>query len=160
MLCVDDEPEVLEAVERDLSPLENQFPLEIASSTSEAREVLKKIAEKGDELGIIFCDHVMPVETGVELLKSMEQDELWQKTRKVLLTGQASHEATIEAVNKGGLDHFVAKPWTQEELIYVAKEQLTEFIIRTDKDPMPYLASLDAAKLSAAVYRKGIITDS
>ncbi len=160
MLCVDDEAEVLEAVERDLSSLENQFPLEIASSAAEARAVLKKIVDSGDELGVIFCDHVMPDETGVELLTAMEGSDAWAQTRKVLLTGQASQEATIEAINRGGLDHFVAKPWTKENLINVARAQLTEYVIRTDRDPLPYLASLDAAKLSAAIYRKGIITDS
>ncbi|MCF3651492.1 response regulator [Synoicihabitans lomoniglobus] len=160
IMCIDDEPDVLEAVERDLSTLEHLFPLETASSAAEARTVLQRIADAGDEVGAVFCDHVMPAETGVELMRWISQQEPWKLTKKALLTGQAGLEATINAVNQGGLDYYVAKPWTKESLIEVAKRLLTDYIIETGKDPMRYITSLDTVRLVEAVRSKGIMSDT
>jgi len=160
LLCVDDEPEVLEAVERDLSALEDRFPLEIARDAAETRETLERIAADGDEVGAIFCDHAMPGETGVELLKWMNAQERWKPTRKALLTGQAGLEATVEAVNQAQLSHYVAKPWTRNGLLSVAKRLLTRYILDTKKDPTPYLRYLDPIELAEATRRGGLISDA
>lgn len=160
ILCVDDEPEVLEAVERDLAVLEDVFPLETSASASEAREALDRIQGAGGEVGVVFCDHVMPKETGVELLQWMKQQETWAKSRTSLLTGQAGLDATVTAINEAGLDHYVAKPWSRDELVGVAKKLLTDYVIETEKDPLPYLSSLDAARLAEVMRSKGIVSDS
>ena len=159
MLCVDDEAEVLEAVERDLSALEDKFPLETASSVEEAKTVLASIEKRGDELGVIFCDHVMPDVTGVEFLVWMENSEEWKKTRKTLLTGQAGQDATVTALNEAGLDYYIAKPWTKEKLHDVAKSQLTQYVIETGKDPLEYMAVLDAQALANVMHDHGLVSD-
>ncbi|MEM9159703.1 MAG: response regulator [Verrucomicrobiota bacterium] len=159
ILCVDDEPEVLEAVERDLSELEDDFPLEIASSAIEAKKVLERVSSRGDEVGVIFCDHVMPEVTGVEFLTWMRKSEEWNATKKALLTGQAGLEATVDAVNNAGLDRYVSKPWVRESLVGTARSLLTDYVIQTNKELMPFLMSLDTEKLSEAIHSKGLAGD-
>lgn len=160
ILCIDDEPEVLEAVERSIAPLEKYFPIDTADSADDAREVIREILDDGDHIGVVLCDHVMPGENGVDLLIELGQKAATAKTRKVLLTGQAGLDATILAVNKAGLDHYVAKPWNSAELVETVRTQLTEFVISTGMDPLPYMQSLDSAKISEAIRKNGLVTDS
>ncbi|MBK1876177.1 response regulator [Pelagicoccus mobilis] len=160
ILCVDDEADVLEAVERDLATMEEVFPLEIASSADEARQVLERIDAQGAELGLIFCDHVMPKETGGEFLSWLDGQPQWKRSRKALLTGQAGLEATVSAINNAGLDFYVSKPWTQEGLLQAAKRLLTDYVISRNIDPLPYMSILDATRLAEHSYKRGLISDT
>lgn len=159
ILCVDDEPEVLEAVERDIAQLEDDFPLETAESAGDAREVMNQIYQNGHRLGLILCDHIMPGDTGVDLLIEMRNNERTQHTRRVLLTGQAGLEATIQAVNAGKLNHYIAKPWSPDNLLSVARDQLTEYIIQTGINPLPYMQQLNSQRLAEVMHKRGLISD-
>lgn len=143
IVCVEDEPDVLDAVVRELEPLEDLFPVEAAANAEEARELLEALAGRGDEVGVIFCDHIMPGETGVDLLISLQGDDRWRHTRKVLLTGQAGLDATVKAVNDADLSHYVAKPWDDQELVTVAQREMSRYVVERDLNPMPYLKGLD-----------------
>ena len=160
IVCIDDEPDVLEAVERDLATMESRFPLETASSAHEAREIIQRIAKARDEVGVVFCDHIMPRETGVEFMRWLVVNSPWPAIRKALLTGQAGLEATIAAVNEGQLDYYVAKPWTRETLLGVAKNLLTDYVIATEKDPLRFMEVLDAARLSEAMRARRYYADT
>jgi CheY-like chemotaxis protein len=153
ILCVEDEADVLDAVVRELEGLENTFPVEAAADAAEARALLEEIDQRGDSVGLIFCDHIMPGETGVDLLVALQGDDRWRETRKVLLTGQAGLEATVKAVNEAELSHYIAKPWDVEELATVARRELTEYVKARDLNPMPYLKELDAAALGDQLRR-------
>lgn len=142
ILCVDDEPDVLDVVVRELSVLEDVFPIETAASSAEAREVMERIHANGDALAVIFCDHIMPGENGVELLVEMSRDERFRESRNVLLTGQAGLEATVKAVNEANLAHYIAKPWDKGELVRVAREQLSRYVAARKLNPLPYLRHL------------------
>lgn len=143
ILCVEDERDVLDAVVRELEPLEDVFRIEAAENAAEARELLINIRERGDETAVIFCDHIMPGETGVDLLVDLQQDDRWRRTRKVLLTGQAGLEATVKAVNQAELAHYIAKPWEGDEILQVAKREIALYLKARDLNPMPYLRHLD-----------------
>lgn len=143
ILCVDDEPDVLDVAVRELAPLEDIFPIETAANAAEARECMERLHRDGSGLGVIFCDHIMPGEAGVDLLVYMAGHERWKSTRKVLLTGQAGLDATVKAVNQAELAHYVAKPWDKDELLHVARRQLTLYIADRRIDPLPYLQHLD-----------------
>jgi CheY-like chemotaxis protein len=142
ILCVEDEADVLDVVVRELSALEDVFPIETAGSADEAREALSRIEAEGAALGLIFCDHVMPGENGVELMVWMRQQPQWKPARKVLLTGQAGLDATVKAVNEAGLSHYIAKPWDRDELLTVAREQLSRYVADQKLNPLPYLRHL------------------
>lgn len=159
ILCVDDEPEVLDAVERNIAEIEDTFPIITAESADDARKVIEQIQSEGNDLGLILCDHIMPGDNGVDLLIEVGNQPEFAKTRKVLVTGQAGLDATVKAVNEGRLDHYIAKPWDAQDLLQVVKDQLTAYVIKSDKNPMPYMSVLDAAKLSEYIYKNGVLTD-
>ncbi len=159
IVCVDDEPEVLEAVERDLSQFDDHFPLESASSAKEARQLCEALHASGDQVGLLLCDHLMPGETGVELLISLHELPSACHARRVLLTGQASQADTIDALNLGGLDYYIAKPWEGKELQDVVRDQLTTFVIEHSKEPATFMSVLDAVKIAEHLHRTSGFTD-
>ncbi len=157
IICVEDEPQVLDVIIRDLSALEEVFPIEVAHSADEARVLIREIREDGNHIGLALCDHVMPGDKGVDLMIEMQQDAFTEKTRKVLLTGQAGLEETIEAINNARLNRYIAKPWTPEQLVKVAVDELTTYVIEQEKDLLQYMGVLDQARLQEAIRNKGYI---
>ena len=157
IICVEDEPQVLDVVVRDLEALEDVFPIEIAHSAKDARELVKEIKEEGHRVGLILCDHIMPGDKGVDLLIEMQNDEFTKSTRKVLLTGQAGLEDTIQAVNNARLNRYVSKPWKPEQLLSVAVDELTSYVIEMEEELLPYMAVLDQERLQEAIRGKGYI---
>lgn len=151
LLCVDDEPGVLDAVVRDLAPFENAFLIETASSVDEARAIVAALPAQGRALALALCDHLMPGVTGTDYLIALNQDPQTRPARKLLLTAQAGHDDTIRALNQGGLHHYISKPWQPDALRAVVREQLTRYVLERQLDPMPYLAILDTARLAEAL---------
>ncbi|MDZ7806023.1 MAG: response regulator [Gracilimonas sp.] len=158
ILIVEDELEVMDALVKDLENFETFFPVETANDTTEAEKVIDYILDHGHRIGLILCDHVLPGKNGVDLLIDLQKNENTAKSKKVLVTGQAGHEDTILAINKADLDHYVAKPWTEEELQDVVRDQLTAYVIENEKNLLAYMQILDAEKLSEAM-RKHKMTD-
>lgn len=147
ILSLDDEPEVRQAISRDLEPFAGLFRIEVAEDVEDAREVIQSIDDEGDRLGVILCDHRLPGTSGVEFLIQLESEENHKGIRKVLVTGQADQQDTIRAINTGGLDHFIAKPWQTEVLQDIVRKELTEYILEQDIDPLPFLSMLTDPRL-------------
>ncbi|MCP9291397.1 response regulator [Gracilimonas sediminicola] len=158
ILIVEDELEVMDALIKDLEKFEEFFPVEAANNADEARDVIDYILDHGHKVGLILCDHVLPGQNGVDLLIELQQLPEAAKSRKVLVTGQAGHEDTILAINKADLDHYIAKPWTKEQLEEVVLAELTDYVIANKKNLLPFMQILDAEKLSAAM-RNNQMTD-
>ena len=154
IICVEDQPEVLESIAKDLQTFEPAFRLEECSSAQEATELLEEIDMEGDYVGLIVSDHVMPGETGVDFLIRMHRDPRFRNTRKLLLTGLATHQDTINAINNADIDRFIEKPWDRQVLIDYAKNLLTAFILDQGIDYEPYLKFLDKQLLFRRL-RKG-----
>ncbi|MDG3087967.1 response regulator [Vibrio hannami] len=154
ILCVDDEREVLDSVVQDLSDFEDDFIIEGAESVAEAREVLDEYQEDDVKLALILCDHIMPQETGISFLIELNKQEDTKAARKLLLTGQADLEDTIQAVNNASLDYYIAKPWKGDELVAHVTEQLTSFVIQNEDDLMPWARILDTEKIFNAIADK------
>ena len=160
ILVVEDEPEVLDSIVRDISDFEKIFPIEMTDTAEEAREQIELILEKGDEIGLILCDHVLPGDNGVELLVEMQKNEKTVQTRKVLITGQAGLQETVRAVNEADLKHYIAKPWEKEELLEIVKELLTDYVLLHVKNPLPYMQLLDGGRIAEFIRKGGVITDN
>lgn len=158
ILVVEDELEVMEALVRDLEKFESLFPVEAANNAKEAKEVIDQIIDHGHKIGLVLCDHVLPGKNGVDLLIDMQEREETAKSKKVLVTGQAGHEETILAINRADLDHYIAKPWSRQELETVVVNELTDFVIEYEKNLLPYMQILDTDRLSNAI-RKLRMTD-
>src|SRR4051812_13255916 len=75
-------------------------------------EALKILEHKS--VHIIITDQRMPEMTGVEFLEKVL--EKYIDPMRILLTGYADMGAVVDAVNKGKIFHYLAKPWNEEEL--------------------------------------------
>lgn len=107
ILIVDDEPHVLKALERTL--MDEDCEVMTTTSGEEALELARRYRFK-----VIISDERMPGMFGSELLATicLRQPEVV----KMLLTGYASVEAAIRAVNQGEVCRFLVKPWNDFEL--------------------------------------------
>lgn len=155
VLVLEDEPEVRDALVRDLSPLADTIRVEAANDVPDARAVLDELEADGDVLAVVLADHRLPGTTGVDFLVELRGDDRAAGTRKVLVTGQADQEDTIRAVNEAGLDRYVAKPWQPDDLVAITREQLTGFVVDTGIDPLPHLRALDAAEVMPMLRARG-----
>lgn len=154
ILCIEDEPEVRESLLRDLAPFRDTFRIEAAEDVEDARAVLRETAARGDAVGLILCDHLLPGERGVDFLIELKKQDPGLKTRLVLITGQAGLEDTIRAINEAGLHHYIAKPWTPENLHAVVRQQLTEYVLSAEADVLPFVAVLDGPRLLEALSQR------
>ncbi len=154
VLCIEDEQEVRDAILRDLEPFAEHFQVEAAETADAAREVLQEALARKDKLGLVLCDHLLPGQSGVDFLVELKKDERTAAARKVLITGQASLEDTVKAVNEAGLDSYIAKPWKREELQEIVVKQLTEFVLGNVEELLPYVSVLDGPRLLEEVGRR------
>jgi two-component system, chemotaxis family, chemotaxis protein CheY len=143
IILVEDQREVLQAVSKDLEFFEDAFGIEECESAAEAWDIMKRIHKNGDHVAVVISDHVMPGKSGVDFLIEVENHPDFKGTRKVLLTALATHQDTIQAINKASIDHYVEKPWKSKELIELVKTMLTEFILSKGIDYQPYLRYLN-----------------
>lgn len=157
IVCVDDEPQVLDVLLKDLEVLEEVFPIEVVSNAAEARRLFAEIYDSGNQIGLVVCDHIMPGEYGVDLLVEMQNKPQTRPVRKVLLTGQAGLEDTIRAVNNAKLNHYIAKPWDPQYLVSVARNELTEFVLENEQDLLKYMKVLDYEKIQETIRTRGYI---
>ncbi len=147
IICVDDQQEVLDSVMRDLRPLTPLVRLEEASGVADCLKLMEQIDEDGDFVAIVISDQVMPGESGTELLGKVARDPRFAKTRKVLLTGQATHADTINAINDGQINNYIEKPWQPEKILAIVKRLLTLYILDAGIDYKEYMPILDQQTL-------------
>jgi thioredoxin reductase (NADPH) len=114
ILTVDDDPEVLRAVERDIrKEFGKDYRIIRASSGAEALTALQQLKLRSDNVALFVVDQRMPEMTGVEFLA--QAIKLYPDARKVLLTAYADTSAAIQAINQIHLDNYLMKPWDPPE---------------------------------------------
>jgi thioredoxin reductase (NADPH) len=126
ILAVDDDPQVLRAVERDLRRrFAREYRVLRAHSGESALDTLSKLKLRGDPVALFLVDQRMPRMTGVEFLeKAIEQFPL---AKRALLTAYSDTEAAIRAINEVGLDYYLQKPWDPpEENLYPNLDDMLE----------------------------------
>jgi thioredoxin reductase (NADPH) len=110
ILAVDDDPEVLGAVERDLRQhYRADYRILKAGSGGEALEASRQLKQRGTVVALFLVDERMPGMTGTQFLS--EAIKLYPESRRVLLTAYADTQAAISGINEVGLDHYLLKPW-------------------------------------------------
>ncbi len=124
ILSVDDDPEVLGAIERDLRQhYRSDYRVVRAGSGREALDAARQLKQRGTPIALFLVDERMPEMTGTELLR--EARKLHPESRKVLLTAYADTEAAIRGINDVGLDHYLLKPWDPpDEHLYPVLDDL------------------------------------
>jgi thioredoxin reductase (NADPH) len=126
LLTVDDDAEVLRAVERDLRRRYGErYRVLRADSGAAALEALKALKRRNDSVGLLLADQRMPQMTGVEFLG--QAMEFFPNAKRVLLTAYADTEAAIQAINSAKIQHYLLKPWDPpEEHLYPVLDDLLE----------------------------------
>jgi thioredoxin reductase (NADPH) len=125
---VDDDPDVLRAVERDLRRhYGDRYRIISADSGVSALEATKQLKLRNEPIALFLVDQRMPRMSGVEFLeKTME---LYPDAKRALLTAYADTDAAIRAINDAHIDHYLMKPWDppEERLYGVVDDMLDDW---------------------------------
>ncbi len=126
ILAVDDDPQVLAAVRRDLrAHYRADFSVVGAESGAEALQAIRELKARGEALALVISDQRMPGMLGVEVLSGSR--EVYPDARRVLLTAYSDVEAAVRAINEAHLDYYLAKPWDPpEERLYPVIDDLLD----------------------------------
>ena len=126
LIAVDDEPEVLRSVERDLRRKYGaEYRILRAESGATALDAAHKLKDRDDTVALFLADQRMPGMSGVEFL--LEAAKSFPAAKKVLLTAYADTSAAITAINQVHLDYYLLKPWDPpEQNLYPVLDDLLE----------------------------------
>src|SRR5579883_2569931 len=114
LLAVDDEPEVLRAIERDLRRRYSaDYRVIRADSGESALNTLKELQARNDPAALLLSDQRMPGMQGTEFLTQAAR--IFPRARRVLLTAYADTNAAIDAINSARTDFYLLKPWSPPE---------------------------------------------
>jgi thioredoxin reductase (NADPH) len=114
LLTVDDDAEVLRAVERDLRrEYGNRFRVLRANSGESALDALRQLKLRNDPVALLLVDQRMPRMSGVEFIE--RANTIYPEAKRALLTAYADTEAAIGAINKARVDYYLMKPWDPPE---------------------------------------------
>jgi thioredoxin reductase (NADPH) len=128
VLTVDDDPEVLLSIERDLrARYARKYRILRADSGMAALQILKRLLERNEPVALLLVDHRMPQMNGIETL--LEAIKLYPDAKRVLLTAYADTEAAIKAINDVQLNHYLLKPWhpPEEHLFPIVDDLLDDW---------------------------------
>jgi thioredoxin reductase (NADPH) len=110
LLSVDDDSDVLRAIERDLrSKYGAEYRVIGSDSPDGALDLLKQLKVRNDSVALLLADQRMPHMDGVEFLK--EATRLFPDAKRALLTAYADTTAAISAINQANINYFFMKPW-------------------------------------------------
>ncbi len=114
LLVVDDDPQVLAAIRRDLrSKYREHYTIISAASGQEALATARELKSRGDSLAMVVSDQRMPGMLGSEVLAGSR--EVYPLARRVLFTAYSDIEAAVRAINDAHVDHYLSKPWDPPE---------------------------------------------
>jgi thioredoxin reductase (NADPH) len=126
LLIVDDDPQVVEAIKRDLRhQYGKRFRILKAGSGQKALELVKQLKLRNETAALLLVDQRMPQMSGVELLE--QSIDIFPEAKRVLLTAYADTEAAIRSINKAKIDYYLMKPWDPpEEHLYPVLDDLLD----------------------------------
>lgn len=123
ILCLDDESDNLDALER---IFRKKFTVLKATSAKAAFEML----DNSPDIGVIVSDQRMPVITGVEFLQKSIVSH--PNTTRILLTGYTDISSVIEAVNKGEIYRYLTKPWDPVDLLNTVSQGYEKYVLQSE----------------------------
>jgi len=118
IFTIDDDPQVLRAISRDLKKKYNgEYKILSTTSAHEALEMLTDLKNSSDVIALFLCDQRMPEMEGVAFLE--KAIKIFPEAKRVLLTAYSDTDAAIKAINEVKLDYYLIKPWDPpEEKLY------------------------------------------
>ncbi len=126
IFSVDDDPEVLRAIERDLrTKYGSQYRIMRADAGATALDALNQLKIRNESVALFLADQRMPQMSGVEFLEQAMQ--LYPDAKRALLTAYADTDAAIRAINRVRIDYYLLKPWDPpEECLYPVLDDLLD----------------------------------
>ncbi len=126
LLTIDDDPEVLRAIERDLrSRYAEHYRVMRANSGSAALKTLRELQARNNPVALLLADQRMPQMDGVGFLS--EAMDIHPQAKRALLTAYADTNAAIEAINAARVHYYLMKPWDPpEEKLFPALDDLLQ----------------------------------
>jgi len=121
ILCVDDERNVLKAIERLF--LDDDYDIITAASGDEGLNILRSVTP----IQIVISDYRMPGMNGVDFFR--EVCEHWPDTVRIVLSGYADTAAIVSAINEGRIYRFIPKPWNDDELKVTISNAVERYIL-------------------------------
>jgi thioredoxin reductase (NADPH) len=124
LFTVDDDPEVLRAIERDLRQhYADRYRIMRANSAASALSTLRELKARNNPVALLLADQRMPQMDGVGFLS--EAMELHPDAKRALLTAYADTSAAIDAINEARIHYYLMKPWDPpEEKLYPVLDDL------------------------------------
>jgi thioredoxin reductase (NADPH) len=129
IFSIDDDPQVLRAISRDLKTQYNaDYKIISTTSASEALEALTDLKNNSDTVALFLVDQRMPEMEGVDFLHKAIR--IYPDAKRVLLTAYSDTEAAIKAINDVQLDYYLMKPWNppEEKLYPVINDLLDDWL--------------------------------
>lgn len=129
ILCVDDEQIILNTISKQLiRKFGSRFEYEFAESAEEALEVIEDLSSNGYTVVMLISDQIMPGMSGDELLTKFHAS--YPKSIKVMLTGQASLDSAMNAINKADLYRYLTKPWNEADFLLTVEKGLQQYYLQ------------------------------
>ena len=126
LLTIDDDAEVLRAIERDLRrKYAGDYRVLRSESGTAAMEIVRELKLRNNTVALFLVDQRMPGLSGVQFLE--QAMEIFPAAKRVLLTAYADTDAAIAAINEAGINHYLLKPWDPpEENLYPVLDDLLD----------------------------------
>lgn len=126
VLTVDDDPDVLQTVSRDLRhQYGDRFRIVRANSGMSALKAIEQLKLRNEVVALFLVDQRMPQMGGVEFLEQAKN--IFPDAKRVLLTAYADTNAAIQSINSAKLDYYLLKPWNPpEEKLYPVLDDLLD----------------------------------
>ena len=128
IIIVDDDQQVLRAIQRDIrNEYRDEYKIAATESANEALELIKELKLKNETVAVLISDQKMPEMEGIAFLE--KANEIFPDAKKILLTAYSDIEAAIKAINKVKLDYYLMKPWhpPEEKLFPVVNDLLDDW---------------------------------
>jgi response regulator RpfG family c-di-GMP phosphodiesterase len=121
VLFVDDEENILKSLSRLL--MDEEFEVLTADSGEKGLALL----EQAENVGLIVSDQRMPGLSGVDFLERARA--IAPHALRIMLTGYADINATIDAINRGGAYRYITKPWNDNEIVQTIRDAIHHYTL-------------------------------
>ena len=139
LLCVDDEEEILKALTRVFR--HESFKVLTATSGQEALAILGST----ENIGLILSDQRMPGMSGSTFLQLAKK--MAPEIPRMILTGYSEIAEAIDAINRGGAQKFLEKPWEDSEILSIVRESFDRYRLLKENQRLRAIVAADMEKI-------------